>query len=298
MLLYKYRNWPAKGENWTKAILESGNIWASAPEDFNDPYDGKFDVFSTKFQADLDEVIATMHSMSFYLGYLSDASDRLSKEEKARLLKKYESFHSVNEAFNFVKSYLKSKGIDSSVLTTGKEMIEKIKNQTSSYGIFCMAEEYNNILMWSHYGDQHKGIALGFEIDDKMLDEKTRPYCRKVEYTDEFPTLSPDEVKTTTSFKFGDKGITKELRFDDKGLIAQKPLYTKAMCWEYEKEWRIIYDKSGSQSFPGELKEIVFGCRATSETISEVKKVVRKHIRNNVKYHYLRMASDAFSLSY
>lgn len=298
MLLYKYRNWPTEGNNWTKAILESKTIWASAPEDFNDPFDGKFDVFSTKFQADLEEVTATMQVMGFFLGYMSESSKILPEEEKARLKKKYESFHSVYEAFNFVKSYLKSRGFDSSKLSTGKEMIAKIKSQTSCYGIYCLAEEYNNILMWSHYGDQHKGIALGFNIDDKMLDQTTRPYCRKVEYTDEYPTLSPDDVMMKSDYTFGDRGLSKEFSFDDSGLVAQKTLYTKAKCWEYEKEWRIIYDKYGSQPFPGELREIVFGCRVSEQTIREVKDVVRKHINGKVKYHYLKMASDSFSLFY
>ena len=98
-----------------------------------DPYDGKFDVFSTKFQADLDEVIATMHSMSFYLGYLSEASDRLPKEEKVRLLKKYESFHNVNEAFNFVKSLASKISYNNDTPCPTVTIIKQHQNESSHF---------------------------------------------------------------------------------------------------------------------------------------------------------------------
>jgi len=31
------------------------------------------------------------------------------------------------------------------------------------YGVLCFSRRWNNILMWSHYADGHKGICLGFD---------------------------------------------------------------------------------------------------------------------------------------
>jgi hypothetical protein len=35
--------------------------------------------------------------------------------------------------------------------------------QPSSVGIYCVSTNYDDVLMWSHYADSHKGICLEFD---------------------------------------------------------------------------------------------------------------------------------------
>ncbi len=39
-------------------------------------------------------------------------------------------------------------------------------NEDSPFLVSCFSEVNNDILMWSIYADNHKGICLGFEIDE------------------------------------------------------------------------------------------------------------------------------------
>jgi hypothetical protein len=297
MLLYKYRSWPLEGENWTKQTLMDNKVYASAPESLNDPFDSKFEVFSSKFKKDINDVIYNMHVMSFILTFLSEKSTKLQKSEKDRLKKKLAKCKTSAEGFHFVKTYLSNNGYNSFELTTGKDIVGQLEKQVSNYGIYSLAERSDNILMWSHYGDQHKGLALGFEIDDSLFNISRTPFCRKVIYAEEFPKLSPDDVNMTTDFKFNGLQAEKELHFTDNELIAQKTLYTKANCWAYEDEWRIIYDSYGLKPFPGKLVKIVFGCRTSKETIRAVKSIIKNCISNKVLLFQLEMSPTAFTLS-
>jgi hypothetical protein len=47
---------------------------------------------------------------------------------------------------------------------TEKEVVEK-------YSVLCYSRSWNNVLMWSHYGDRHKGICLGFDVPDAVTRE-------------------------------------------------------------------------------------------------------------------------------
>jgi len=44
----------------------------------------------------------------------------------------------------------------------------KIERQ---YGVLCFSRSWSNPLLWSHYGDKHRGMCLGFEVNEKMLEE-------------------------------------------------------------------------------------------------------------------------------
>jgi hypothetical protein len=46
----------------------------------------------------------------------------------------------------------------------------KIREQFSErIGLVCFSRNWDNLLLWSHYGDKHKGICLGFDIPDDLL---------------------------------------------------------------------------------------------------------------------------------
>ena len=297
MILYKYRSWPVEGKNWTRQTLIDNQIYASAPNDLNDPFDSKFEVFSSQFKQNINEVMYNMHVMSFFMTFLTESATRLPKSEKEKLKKKLSQCKTSAEGFHFVKSYLKEHGYSSFELTTGKEIVGQLESQVANYGIYSLAERSDNILMWSHYGDQHKGLALGFEIDDKLFDSSKTPYCGRVIYTEEFPKLSPDDVNMTTDLKFKGLNAEKNIHFADNELIAQKTLYTKAKCWTYEDEWRIIYDSFGLKPFPGKLVRVVFGCRTNKETIRDVKSILKEHVPNKVALIQLEMSPTAFILS-
>jgi len=44
------------------------------------------------------------------------------------------------------------------------DLVKVFEDTKSKLGIFCASKSYMNTLLWSHYGDSHKGICLGFHI--------------------------------------------------------------------------------------------------------------------------------------
>ncbi len=86
-------------------------------------------------------------------------------------------------------------------------------------GVLCFSERWLNPVLWSHYGDGHKGIALGFEIPDFIEGE---PLLIKVSYTSERINYSESDIE----------------KFDEQDM--HKVLATKYAHWKYEEEVRVF----------------------------------------------------------
>ena len=96
-------------------------------------------------------------------------------------------------------------------------------------------------LMWSHYGDQHNGICIGYSIPN---DAKVH----RVRYDAE-PLVKASLVQSML-----------EGAADAEAQVDEAVLLRKAPAWKYENEWRLIGDR-GAQDNPLELSEVVFGLR-------------------------------------
>ena len=122
------------------------------------------------------------------------------------------------------------------------------KTQREFSGVICFSRGWNYPMLWGHYGDKHKGICLGFDIEDKHIE--------KIHY-------STEKLKPEIDMNKKNGGLTIE--------IVKKLLCWKYKGWEYEDEVRIIVqlkerDSSGFYftDFKGnmELKEIILGHRS------------------------------------
>ena len=106
-----------------------------------------------------------------------------------------------------------------------KAALENWKNTLDEqYGLICFCANWSNPLMWGHYADSHKGIALGFEIPDDVL--------LKVVYTKNRASIAFDP--DTRSVVGGEDTVNRLLK-------------TKFEDWEYEQEYRFFIDLESSQ---------------------------------------------------
>jgi len=62
-----------------------------------------------------------------------------------------------------------------------------LKSINEEFGIFSLSKSKNNLLMWSHYADSHKGYCIGF--DHEML-LNISGSLGSVIYSNLFPKLS------------------------------------------------------------------------------------------------------------
>jgi hypothetical protein len=125
----------------------------------------------------------------------------------------------------------------------------KVK-MSRQFGLLCFSLDWHNPVLWSHYADRHRGLALGFDVDEEILNpvsyRKTRP------------------VLTTID-----------------GKVAQWLLFTKYIGWDYEQEARIftsLEDRDPETSlyfanFSKQLilREVIAGplCTATEQELRE-----------------------------
>ena len=116
----------------------------------------------------------------------------------------------------------------------------------NSVGVSCFSETRESILMWSHYADEHKGVCVGFSADALARSLQTESviggfaYMCRVKYKNALPVWS-----------VGDPDI--------RDVVA-----TKARCWAYEKEWRILSPYAAGEkqkALPESFGEVIFGAK-------------------------------------
>ena len=110
-------------------------------------------------------------------------------------------------------------------------------------GIVSLAERPDCPLMWSHYGDQHRGICIGYSVPADVAGA-----VRRVRY-DGSRLI---EVSKVAAMLEGEEDAHRE--------VDEAVLLRKAESWAYEREWRLLGPR-GLNGSPLELEEVVFGMR-------------------------------------
>jgi hypothetical protein len=134
--------------------------------------------------------------------------------------------------------------------------IKKLFN--GNYGIICFSESWQTTLMWSHYGEKHTGMCLGFDVLGTTAE--------KVRYAE---TLLDDPYDSAHQIK----GMSAKV-FSDAMLC-------KYAGWRYEREQRVharledMVDGIYYKNFDGsiQLREVILGPRCTlqpSEVVASV----------------------------
>ena len=68
---------------------------------------------------------------------------------------------------------------------------ESLQSNVDASGVLCLSECHDDILMWSHYGDSHRGICLEFKATNTALFGEAQRVKYAETYTD-FPLLGRD----------------------------------------------------------------------------------------------------------
>ena len=145
-------------------------------------------------------------------------------------------------------------------------------------GLISFSDRWSNPVLWSHYADKHRGLALGFDIPEKN--------CLRVVYEEDLKDLPSLE----------------EVHASKDGSIFVRAATTKYHHWSYESEWRIVVGQKGLVEdsnllflpFSPELrlKEIVIGA------VSEISSIeLRKLTQHKIKITTARLAFGSFSVT-
>ncbi len=138
---------------------------------------------------------------------------------------------------------------------------ERKRKANQNFGLVCLSARFEDPVQWAHYGDSHRGICLGFEVDESNL--------IKVEYVESRSPLT---------------------EFHDALNIPLANFLREALCkkykhWQYEQEHRLIVPARKtselifhpfSDSFL--LTEVLVGARS-KRTLASVRSLLNHYPR-------------------
>ena len=246
-------------------VLENGLIKFTRPNDFNDPFelplivDGLFDsenqlrdILNNKIYNDTN--------------FLSDIHREI--------------LNNYNISDRLVGVLMREHKM------VAEKIYENIKRSLADIGVLCLTTKCDNLLMWSHYANSHKGFVVEFDgchefFNRRRSDDDEFGWVRKVMYVDERPKCS------------------------FMNLNFEEFILTKGRCWEYEDEHRMsmpIYARdvvvNGSNLFryPREcIRSVVAGARCGDEVLGRL----RKYCDGNRTDFFRAVLSDsAYALSF
>ena len=140
------------------------------------------------------------------------------------------------------------------------EVNRGIRERMSDVSIFCLSETKDNLLMWSHYANNHTGAVVEFlslpEVDSPLI------CAQPVRYSKTMPKLD-------FSGLIGVEQLTRQ--------TMEMLTLTKSSDWEYEQEWRIVSGlRDRSQPYeilpyaPEEVGSVYLGCKMSDGDKEEI----------------------------
>ncbi len=243
IFFYKYRIFNI---NTVRTIVNS-EVYFSSPNDFNDPFDCQ---------------IPLIYSSS-------------EQEWKDQLINEYRKRLPTNTPENQIKHLIEKQFSGKDIGEEIKKLATKeIENALKHVGIYCLSKAKNNILMYSHYADNHRGVCLEFSgIKGTMCS-----HAKKVIYKTSFPRV-----------KFIDSD------FRTQGEVQ---LLTKSSFWKYEKEYRILDFGEGPQIYnfhEEELTGIILGSKFPKPKYKLLRNLCKCRTKN-IKIYEAKVNPNKFAL--
>lgn len=170
-----------------------------------------------------------------------------------------------------------------------QNVLDKNLQELKEYGIFSASHKpnLNCALMWSHYGDEHKGICLVYSIPDTFI------------------LTGNNGVKGIANVLYGENLLTDwlkelpskaEIQCKAYEKLMKKILTIKSSYWKYENEVRIIRDRAGCLSIDQSyLQHICFGLNTPEEDKELIRKVVQK-FQYDVGYSEIQRTQSDFGI--
>lgn len=222
--LYKYHPCPGDDSErmeWVRQILIDHQLFFANRQLFNDPFDCVVPRLS-----EISGTILKRYVEEFVDRKFSDVGE----DKKVEMIKNLMSVSAL------------------------KKIRQGLQDEVDRAGIVCFSEVRDDILMWAHYADKHKGLC--FEFDGSSN-------CRF------FGEAQPVDYEDYTPIPLHENRICQMRRI----------ILTKSKHWLYEKEYRIIHPEKACKKldYPVELLTgIIFGCNMLDKVRETVKQWVEK----------------------
>ena len=163
-----------------------------------------------------------------------------------------------------------------------RDRVQRIRDDyDKATGLLCFSSDWTSPVLWSHYGDKHRGVCLGFDV--------LRSAAKSITYQAERLSLTLSELENPK-------------QPDD---LQTKLLFTKYEHWRYEAEVRLLVPlsaciKEGALHFVPfhrrqlRLREVILGDRC-SLNAKEIK-TLTSSMPSSPKTFRARLAGKSYNV--
>lgn len=176
-------------------------------------------------------------------------------------------------------------------LSCRKEWAERMAN----YRLFCVCERHDNMLLWSHYADCHKGVV--FELDGSAEGGIPLSVAERVVYSNRAPSLHTRKEWIDVAL-----GLTPVASGTE---VWKRLVTTKARPWAYEREWRLILGRRSGENAgyadlpfdPQNVSKLFLGCKITPRQRNAIMRLAVGAF-SHVEIHQARQSATTFGLKF
>jgi hypothetical protein len=238
-----------------KITLSSTSLKWSTPAVFNDPFDNQFELH---YEEPTDELVESQ--LKQFIETITSPEPLRPNQfgPKTEIMEFIRQVHMQTPDIKYTEDYLTHLrgGVIEGMQRVSAYMPEanaEIRRVMADTSVFCLSETHDNLLMWSHYAQNHTGAVIEFRVLPEV----------------DSPTLAAKPVRYSTQLPrliFAGLADFERLCHEMVEVIT----LTKSDVWAYEKEWRIVSglrDKTKSYEIlpchPEEIGAVYIGCKMT-----------------------------------
>lgn len=281
------------------AMLRTRSAWWKSPPLFNDPFDTQLEL---NIGCDANDILAAMTPRLEQLIF----SDEV-------LLPSIDD--DVKKAILLARAYARAHPEERGAILAGLPLgfrgklpeIEKaLKNGQGLWTaflnrmrVFCVSELKDDILMWAHYAECHRGAVLELRPLSGMRGALREAF--PIRYEKEIPVMA-------SAAQWGDHVLgVAPIDFDS---FFEAFAFSKSEHWQYEREWRCrILDADPNRDVPGmgmvwacpllpdEVVAVYLGCRMDAANRTAIADAVRSRFPATEIYEATKSATR-FSLEF
>lgn len=262
--LYKYR--PVN--EFSLDNLKNDTVWLNKPSEYNDPFEFVEFLDFKKLQkltanTIKEDIIKEFTDVSPVPKEVIDearaSEDPLAVMGKHHFLSRGLNEDQINSLFEGMDNIMKNHLIGANV--------QKIHKMQEAMKVCSFCEEHTQLLMWSHYADNHKGFCIEYNISKWKPNDIRNRILHPVIYQTEFYDVTEHLLSQVQKQTFNN-------------LYPVISGSTKSKEWEYEKEWRFIFqigDSFPTQNYSMSCQSKVFlGHRISLENKNKILDIAKE----------------------
>jgi hypothetical protein len=281
--LFKFR----RDSKEARDNLINNTVWLSSPETFNDPYDCsltvQFDhVVTTVLGNSLDDFVAKYGPQKF----VSELDLEVAKRAKDPHLALADLIITKVEPGTTQQDAQAMRFLRSLAPDYKQKMANEIGQRHKKGLKVCSFTEVNDsIIMWSHYGDEHRGFCVEYDLAFPAPENLSRRLL--------FPVIYSSQLFDAT--KYFTRAALNPTGFNN--IFPLIAAIYKSPEWKYEKEWRLVSigglvkDSSNWNMLPA--KRLFLGSHMPPTKRDELVKIART---KKIEVFQMRLANDSFTL--